>query len=679
MYDHAFIAPKSIEHVWLAIPTINHLKKDGSLAVVCEPSVIPLMAVLFPSVRWVMPDEEIYSHNLYFAIGELCSHRVIAEKKINPKYGWDAILEKTHCHFAIYCLVNAGADIWKPDYTCEYKPSVREFKNKTGLDARDFIDMLWSDDVTVDKFSYVSHIKALLGKPQVVIWPSDRSLILERPMSKDTRIVLEKYDNAPRCSVFMNTNNISLEMLDTAIESVKATIGPNDDFTVISSNAIPETQEYLMKKDVKTMFIRENLFVTNYNFAAETTNAKYVCFLNDDIKAEAGWLDILIKGMEETRSVQAGFELSGGDFDENEKRFRHAGWGRCGSWQYVDGWCVVFDRKMFLKHGGYSFYLWGDMRLIYGDDPDLSWKLMEDGNNLLAIYPPRIKHFRGKSKKSGAMLEADESNNKYLFNRWFGKTLKGAIIEQYISLADCNVNLARHGCLGDAVTGMAAAINIAEEIGSCKVNIKPYQELVDAYKHPKIVVTPNDEGWQNYMADIVDLNLTKNDAHGYKNYVGNMAAAAGHVLKGTPRMICPDVEPLPELKRIKYAVIQPRSFSNHQNDLTNEAMLKVIKHLKKAGLQVVVSGKKESTPATLPVTYMFGGPVNYCRVIRGATIMLGSESAGAHIAAGYNIPTLMWIRPERLEYMWLFDYPGWTKTICMNNLNEVLKALEVML
>lgn len=191
-YANCLIAPRDMEQVWLTIPAINHLKKSGRLVVVASPDVKPLFEILFPSVTFILPDEKADCETMYMSAGDLCSSRVQAAKTVTPIYGNGSHKDPCHSHLAIMCLRNVSGDIWKPDYSCEYQPRFKMYKNRMGLNARDFLDMLWSDNIPADKYSYISHIKALFGKPQVVVWPGHKSLFMYRPLNKHTHIIMGK-------------------------------------------------------------------------------------------------------------------------------------------------------------------------------------------------------------------------------------------------------------------------------------------------------------------------------------------------------------------------------------------------------------------------------------------------------------------------------------------------------
>lgn len=679
MFDYGYVCPANPDEIWHCIPVWNALKKQGELAVVMSRDMIDLFSVLFPSIKFFSPKDFIEVNTKVVAAGGLSESSMQWESVASPTYSGSDPYGDEHCHLAIMNLRNARLDIWTPDYSCEYQPEIIEITRRTGLPSKEFIDMIWSDQIGVDKFSWVSHLRALLHKPQVVVWDNARSLFRERPLHKDTRIVMEKTSKPVRCSVFMLTHKISLDVLEKAIDTTLAGIGEKDTLTVIATKAGDEIKNFLRQKKIHTIFISENLYFLNFNFAAEISQAEYVCFLNDDIVSESGWLNTLIGEMQRSRADFGGYEMSGGRFLPAAGKFEHIGWGRCGEKNYIDGWCICANRQVFLDIGGFSLWIWGALRALYSEDADLSFKAKEAGKVCVVVQPPQIRHLRHRTERNAEMVRSDKENNNYLFKRWNGVKLPGYILERYVQFQKFQINLGSHRCLGDALTGMAAAVQIAEATGKCEICNPPFEEVLHAYQAPNVQITDKDEGWQNYMANIVQYHLTPKDEHKHGNYVGAMMAAAGYRVEGLPRMICPPMPILDALKGINYAVLQPVSMSNHANDLSRADLESLIRYIKDHyALEVVISGKPAPhTPTDIPgAIYCLGDALNYCSAVAHAKLALGSESAIAHLAAGYNIPMVMWIRPERQPFMWLFNYPGWKKTICRNDLASVKEALQ---
>jgi hypothetical protein len=58
------------------------------------------------------------------------------------------------------------------------------------------------------------------------------------------------------------------------------------------------------------------------------------------------------------------------------------------------------------------------------------------------------------------------------------------------------------------------------------------------------------------------------------------------------------------------------------------------------------------------VEYIDGSPLELLRLIQHAAVVLTNRSAPAHIAAGYNVPSIVWTPGD--DYDWHLNYPSWS-------------------
>jgi GT2 family glycosyltransferase len=654
-YDYCVICPEDPALVWYCVPVWNALKAKGNIA------------VLLPGMMEYSGEEWHWEKELENLLPGIDFFWEMPEATRTIK-----CLDSANCHLAIANMKAAGLDYWHLDYSCNYKKGT-----STYLD--NLINCVRHD---APYHPIDTHIRALFGIEQRVVYPEGFNLFTHRPLHWKTRAQVEE---TKRCAVFMLTHDIPLDMLETAIDTTVQGITDRDIFTIIASAARPDMVELIRRKNINCIECSENLYFMNFNLAAEIAPTQYVCFLNDDIAAEPGWLDALLAPLDSKIGKVSGFEISGGVFDHEKKLFKHAGWGDCGQLKYIDGWCVCADRKFFLDIGGFSLWIWGKLRTLYAEDSDFSFKVKERGENIVSVSPCMIKHLRSKSTRNADMIYSAKYNNKVVYQEWANKILKGKVVKvdntfhlnpNVEGVYEPKINLWQHPFLGDAITGMAAAEHIARIDGFCEICNLPFDTLFQAYKG-RAGITHNGTNWQHYMNRIIKYHLVPYDHNKHHNYVGAMMAATGHQVAESPEMLCPHVEPLPELTALgKYVIIQPFSNTNHQNDLPVEAIGAIVQVLKSKGIAAVVSGRSdERIKGIKDVHCAFGDALNYCRAVKGAIYALGSESGMAHIAAGYKVPMIMWIRPERKPFMWLFNYPGWEKLIVDNNPQTVLKII----
>lgn len=250
------------------------------------------------------------------------------------------------------------------------------------------------------------------------------------------------------------------------------------------------------------------------------------------------------------------------------------------------------------------------------------------------------------------------------------------------------INLGDHNFLGDALAGASAAIHL-----DCEICNPPFNNLLMLYSDLKVIQDATSNG--EYIGRVVNGHLAENDANHNFNYVGVMMAAAGELPVKPPVIISPSVELLPQLVGINYAVLQPICGTAHDSDLSISDLEIIVELLKsKYGLATVISGKSKIIRPNgevylVPVNidgaiYCFGDAINYLRVVSGAKLVLGATSAVAQIAAGYNVPAVIWMNQRRLNTLsWHWNYPGWDKILCLNTIEDViagvkrLRALEV--
>lgn len=85
----------------------------------------------------------------------------------------------------------------------------------------------------------------------------------------------------------------------------------------------------------------------------------------------------------------------------------------------------------------------------------------------------------------------------------------------------------------------------------------------------------------------------------------------------------------------------------------------VLQHLIDASpLPVFLAGRKGSGKGLLGIDTSFAGDeLDMLRLIQNAALILTPRSATAHIAAGYGIPSIVWLPDDYLN--WHLDYPNW--------------------
>jgi len=132
------------------------------------------------------------------------------------------------------------------------------------------------------------------------------------------------------------------------------------------------------------------------NQGLRLAKGEIVCFLNNDIIAQPGWLDNL-KGLR--RGALYGPSLQGRLVD---------GVGAA----FLEGWCLIGYRADFERIGG-----WNDKAFpgLYWEDNELSWRAMRAGLVLKEISLPIYHLSNYTSKQTPGAYNASETNRLTFF------------------------------------------------------------------------------------------------------------------------------------------------------------------------------------------------------------------------------------------------------------------------
>ena len=107
-------------------------------------------------------------------------------------------------------------------------------------------------------------------------------------------------------------------------------------------------------------------------------------------------------------------------------------------------------------------------------------------------------------------------------------------------------------------------------------------------------------------------------------------------------------------------VIQPRS--TYAENPPTEYVQGLVNEFRRRTQQVIYAVGAASTPRDLngvDYSLLCDSVPEFLRNVARASIVLTPRSAGAHMAAGYGIPTFAWV-PDDGEN-WHLDYPGWNR------------------
>jgi len=245
-------------------------------------------------------------------------------------------------------------------------------------------------------------------------------------------------NNVPKASIVIPVYN-QIRFTLACLHSIYVNAG-NGDYEIIiaDDNSTDMTPEVFENDFPRVRYIRNKKnvgFLLNCNHAAQQALGQYIVFLNNDTLVYPGWLDELLRTMEEDASIG----LVGSKLIFNEGRLQEAGsivfkdgngwnYGRfCDASSlrfnymrdadYCSGASLAIPAKLWRQLDGF------DTRFspAYYEDTDLAFRVREAGRRV--VYQPlsEIVHFEGisngKSECSGIKQYQTENRQKFYF-KW---------------------------------------------------------------------------------------------------------------------------------------------------------------------------------------------------------------------------------------------------------------------
>jgi GT2 family glycosyltransferase len=222
-------------------------------------------------------------------------------------------------------------------------------------------------------------------------------------------VVHNQRDYIKKCveTLYENTENFKLYIWDNG--SDEPTAG------YLKQIATEKSNIYLERCEENLGFIRPN------NILAAKGSSPYLVLLNSDTEVYKGW-DTAMVGWLKAKTEYAQVGYLGGMLEENGQGGKS--WsGEC--IDYVCGWCVCMPRTIFNKVGLFDE---DHLKFAYGEDADLSLRLIEAGYKLRALHLGLVLH-HGNATINEVKLKQDckttfIQNHDYIRLRWGSYLLK---------------------------------------------------------------------------------------------------------------------------------------------------------------------------------------------------------------------------------------------------------------
>jgi N-acetylglucosaminyl-diphospho-decaprenol L-rhamnosyltransferase len=226
-----------------------------------------------------------------------------------------------------------------------------------------------------------------------------------------------------KVSVIIPTIN-QLELTKLCVESVfKNTRDIEHELVVVDNASTDNTVDYLKEKGIFYLANRENLGVAKaWNQGIKASKGEYVCIINNDIVASAGWLSALVEFYEKHTDagiVSPGTRWGGLDYDFDGYAAGYTRKMKDVTKDGYAGWCMLIKRDRFAKTG----YFCEDYRVGTFEDTDFYLSLKKAGYASYITGCAFVHHFGSRTLKVMRRESPGfEDENMAKFNEKWGVT-----------------------------------------------------------------------------------------------------------------------------------------------------------------------------------------------------------------------------------------------------------------
>jgi GT2 family glycosyltransferase len=223
-----------------------------------------------------------------------------------------------------------------------------------------------------------------------------------------------------KVSIVIPTLN-QLDLTRICVESViKNTMDTKHEIVVVDNASTDGTIEYLKEKGLFYVANRENLGVAKaWNQGIRASKGEYVCIINNDIIAGAGWLSAMVDFYE--KHPDAGIVSPGtrwGKFDYNFDKYAADYMRKMKSVEKdgYAGWCMLIKRDRFAKAG----YFCEDYKVGTCEDTDFYYALKKAGFKSYITGSAFVHHFGSRTLKVMRKEVAgfEDANMKKFLEKW---------------------------------------------------------------------------------------------------------------------------------------------------------------------------------------------------------------------------------------------------------------------
>jgi GT2 family glycosyltransferase len=223
-----------------------------------------------------------------------------------------------------------------------------------------------------------------------------------------------------KVSIIIPTLN-QLGLTKLCLESiVKNTMNIEHEIVVVDNASSDGTAGYLKDSGIFYLANKENLGVAKaWNQGIRASTGQYVCIINNDIVASAGWLSSLIdfyEAMPGAGIVSPGTRWGELNYDPDKYAAGYVKAMKNVKQDGYAGWCMLIDRTRFSKTG----YFCEDYEIGTAEDTDFYYALHKAGFKSFITGCAFVHHFGSRTLKEIRKEREgfEEENLRKLRKKW---------------------------------------------------------------------------------------------------------------------------------------------------------------------------------------------------------------------------------------------------------------------
>jgi hypothetical protein len=208
--------------------------------------------------------------------------------------------------------------------------------------------------------------------------------------------------------------------------------------------------------------------------------------------------------------------------------------------------------------------------------------------------------------------------------------------------------------LGDRLCALSAARELARRRRDLTVHFNFVPRIVDAFNddlvtagHGQTIDIARSETPYFFWEKMAGVGV---------NYAGCYQLGLGMDFSDVPVLELPRLPARPGLEPKAYIVIQPRA-----EGMWGKPHLRLFdlqRIIYSSPLPVILAGRPGSGLGLFGIERSYAGnELDMLQLIQHAALVLTPRSAGAHIAAAYGVPSIVWVPDDDLN--WHLNYPDW--------------------